>query len=50
MTKKVECLTCDKVIAEKEAWELSGRDSEDIAYFCSDGCRMAFPFRKKRSE
>lgn len=47
MNSKVECLTCDKLVDKQDAWELSGRDREDIAYFCSDDCRMTFPFKKK---
>lgn len=48
MEKTVKCRTCDEEVLEKKAWTLYGRDYDDPTYFCTDSCRMMFPFEKKK--
>jgi hypothetical protein len=42
----VSCRTCNKEITRGKSWTLAGRDYERPLYFCSDSCRMVFPFQQ----
>jgi hypothetical protein len=46
MEEIVKCKTCDKDVSKEKAWTLYGRDYENPICFCTDSCRVIFPFKK----
>lgn len=48
--KEINCTTCSKEINKDTSWKSYGRDYDDPTHFCSDSCRMMFPFKKKTKE